>query len=205
MIFAVVPACGQSSRMGRPKLSLPLGTCTVIEHVIVALRSGGVEQVLVVVGPHVPELVPLALAAGAEVLEVPEVTSDMRATVERGLAYLEEHFHPQPDDWWMLAPADQPILSAAVVRDLIAATISPLHNIIIPVHGEKRGHPTLIRWRKVAEIRAMPPDRGINSFLRAHAQETLELPISDPGILSDLDTPEDYARQLAHLPRPTET
>jgi molybdenum cofactor cytidylyltransferase len=205
MIFAVVPACGQSTRMGRPKLSLPLGACTVIEHVIAALRSGGVERVLVVVGPHVPELIPLAIAASAEVLELPEITPDMRATVERGLAYLEVAAHPQPDDWWMLAPADQPILSVAVVRDLIAASISPLHSIIVPVHGEKRGHPTLIRWRAVAEMRALPPDRGINSFLRAHAQETLELPISDPGILSDLDTPEDYARQLANLPRPPET
>ncbi len=34
MIFAVVPAAGRASRMGRPKLSLPLGGRTVLEHVV---------------------------------------------------------------------------------------------------------------------------------------------------------------------------
>ena len=39
MIYAVVPAAGRSSRMGRPKLSLPLGERTVLEQVILALRK----------------------------------------------------------------------------------------------------------------------------------------------------------------------
>ncbi len=167
MIFAVVPACGHSSRMGRPKLSLPLGDRTVIEHVIAALLGGGVDRILVVVGPHVPELVPLVVAPRTDVLALSEATPDMRATVERGLAHLEEQFHPQPEDWWLLAPADHPVLSAAVVRELIAAA-SSAHSIIVPVHAGKRGHPTLIRWRHVEQIRALPADRGINSFLREH-------------------------------------
>ena len=37
MRFAVVPACGHSTRMGRPKLALPLGDRTVIERVVAAL------------------------------------------------------------------------------------------------------------------------------------------------------------------------
>ncbi len=64
MIFAVVPAAGRSSRMGRPKLSLPLGGRTVLEHVVIALRQGGVDEVLVVVGPHdLPVWLATALAA----------------------------------------------------------------------------------------------------------------------------------------------
>ena len=63
MTFAIIPAAGHSTRMGRPKLSLPLGERTVLEHVIAALRQGGVDHVLVVVAPHVAELVPLANAA----------------------------------------------------------------------------------------------------------------------------------------------
>ena len=152
----------------------------------------------------VPELVALAIGAGAEVLALSEATPDMRTTVELGLAFLEEKLHQVPEDWWLLAPGDHPVLTPVVVRQLLAAA-STDRSIIVPVHGGKRGHPTLIRRRLVAKLLAIPPDRGINSFLRAHAQDTLELPITDPGILSDLDTPEDYARQLAHLPRPHET
>lgn len=194
MTFAVVPACGRSTRMGRPKLALPLGGRAVIEHVVAALRGGGVEAVLVVVGPHVPELVPLARSAGAEVLALPEPTADMRSTVEHGLQWLEDRFAPRPDDVWLLAPADHPVLSPAVVRQLLDAAGSSPRSIAVPACAGRRGHPTLIRWRHVAGIRSLPAGEGINAYLRSHRAETLEVPVSDPGILADLDTPDDYER-----------
>src|SRR5262249_51400158 len=117
--FAVLPAAGQSRRMGRPKLALPLGDRSVLERVIDALRQGGVEHVLVVIGPHVPALVPLAALAGAHTLLLPVETADMRSTVEQGLLWLEERFHPTSDDAWLLVPADHPTLDAAVVRELL--------------------------------------------------------------------------------------
>lgn len=188
--FAVVPAAGHSTRMGRPKLTLPLGGRPVIGHVVAALRGGGVANVLVVVGPHVPELVPLAEAAGANVLALPTPTADMRATIEAGLAWVEKRFRPQPDDRWLLAPADHPAISANVVRTLLAAA----DPIVIPVHNGRRGHPTAFRWRHVAGIRALPPNAGVNALLRKHAGEIRELPVPDAGVLADLDTPGDYER-----------
>ena len=65
---AIILAAGKSTRMGRAKLSLPLGGRAVLERVIDTLRQAGIEKILVVVGPHVPELVPLARDAGAEAL-----------------------------------------------------------------------------------------------------------------------------------------
>jgi molybdenum cofactor cytidylyltransferase len=189
--FAIVPACGHSTRMGQPKLALPLGGQTVIERVVSTLRDGGVEHVVVVIGPHVPGLVPLARSAGADVLALDEPTPDMRATVERGLNWFEEQRFPSPDDWWILAPADHPAFPASAVRELLAARSVP-HSIIIPTHNGRRGHPALLRWRHAAGIRALPVNVGINAYLRAHATETLKLPVNDPGILANLDTPEDY-------------
>ena len=53
MRFAVLPAAGKSTRMGRPKLALPLGERTILEQVVAALRQAEVEHILVIVGPHV--------------------------------------------------------------------------------------------------------------------------------------------------------
>jgi molybdenum cofactor cytidylyltransferase len=196
MTFAVVPAAGHSTRMGRPKLSLPLGDRTVIEHVIVALRTGGVEHVLVVVGPHVPDLEPLATAAGADVLTLAEPTPDMRSTVEQGLRWIEERFHAGPNDPWLLVPADHPVLDPELVRRVVAAG-TPERPIVVPAHAGRRGHPTRFAWRHATAVRELPPDQGINALLRACAHEVFELPVTDPTVLCDLDTPDDYARLAA--------
>ena len=196
MTFAIVPAAGHSTRMRRPKLTLPLGDRTVIEHVVAALRAGGVEHVLVVIGPHVTDLGPLAAAAGADVLSLAASTPDMRSTVEHGLRWIEDRFHPGPDEPWLLVPADHPVLSPAVVRQVVAAG-SGERPIVVPMYDGRRGHPTRFAWRHAAAIRRLPAGHGINALLRDRVGEVFELPVADPNVLCDLDTPDDYARLVA--------
>jgi CTP:molybdopterin cytidylyltransferase MocA len=38
---------------------------------------------------------------------------------------------------------------------------------------------------------------GLRRFLTAHAADVVECAIDDPGVLSDLDTPQDYERATA--------
>jgi molybdenum cofactor cytidylyltransferase len=199
MILGLLPAAGKSERMGRPKLALPLGGRTVLERVVTALRQGGVDHVLVVAAPHTAELAPLAEAAGAACLLLRHETPDMRATVERGLAWLEDHFHPGPGDAWALVPADHPALDAAVVRRLLDAHAAAGASVVVPTFQGRRGHPTLIGWEHVAGLRAHPPGEGVNAYLRLHRGRTLELAVDSDAVLCDLDTPEDYER-LLNLP-----
>lgn len=185
--------------MGQPKLLLPLGGRTILEWVVAALRTGGAEHVIVVIGPHVAELQGPAKAAGAEICMLHEPTPNMRATVEHGLRWLEERYQPGSEDAFLLAPADHPMFEADVVRSLCTALLhDPTRSIFIPVHAGRRGHPTLIRWRHVSEMMSRPAQTGINSYLRECSEQIREIPVADPGVLCDLDTPEDY-RQLQQL------
>jgi molybdenum cofactor cytidylyltransferase len=195
MILGLVPAAGKSQRMGRPKLLLPLGGRTVLEQVLACLKTAGIDRTLVVVGPHVPELIPLARAYGAEVLALSEETPDMRSTVERGLSWLEAHCQPADSDDWLLLPADHPTLDAALVHQLLAARADlPAGRILVPTYQGRRGHPTLISWRHVRGIRAWPSGEGLNAYLRRQSEVTVELAVNSPEVLIDLDTPEDYER-----------
>lgn len=182
--------------MGQPKLALPFAGRTVLEHVIQTLREGGVRHVLVVTASHARELHRLAKEAGADVEVLPTVTSDMRSTVEHGLRWLQKFKSPQAADAFFLAPADHPAFSDRLVRQLCQAYLaspSPSSSILLPVHAGRRGHPALIPWKHVPAIKATPRNLGINSFLREHAAEAIELETPERGILLNLDRPEDYA------------
>jgi molybdenum cofactor cytidylyltransferase len=197
MTFALIPAGGKSVRMGRPKLSLPLRGRTVLECVIAALREGGVQHVLVVVGPHVAELASLAKSAGASVCLLPAETPDMRATVEMGLTAIEQRWRPDADEPWLLVPADHPTLDPQLVGQLLRAYEQRGESsILVPVYEGQRGHPAVLAWQHVAGIRRHPSGEGLNTYVRRHAAVTREIAVSSAAILRDLDTPEDYERLL---------
>src|SRR5262249_15596200 len=133
-------------------------------------------------------------------------TADMRATVEAGLFWLEERYHPGPGDFWLLVPADHPTLEAGVVRQLLdARQAHAAATILIPTNQGRRGHPALIAWSHVERIRQLPRGQGLNSYFRECSQETLELPVNSPEILVDLDTPNDYEHLLRTFPSQGET
>lgn len=190
--------------MGRPKLALPLGDRTILEHVIAALRQAKVEHILVVVGPHVAELAVLAESAGASVYSVAEPPAGMRGTIEHGLRWLEERFRPQPEDAWLLALADHPALDASIVQQLESAyAVHPQFSIVIPTYRGRRGHPTLFAWKHVAAIHAYPAELGLNTYIRRHVAETLEVPVDNASVLWDIDTPEDYEWLRQNWPCPS--
>ena len=195
--FGLIPAAGKSRRMGRPKLLLPVGGRSVLEHVLSAMREAGVGDVLVVVAPDAAALAQLASSAGAHVLPLAEDTPDMRATCQHGLAWIEARFQPRADDGWLLLPADHPTVRPGVVRKLLnVAAGNSEHTILVPSFQGRRGHPTWLSWSHVAAIRALPADQGLNAFIRARTLQAREVSWPSDEILRDLDTPEDYQQLL---------
>jgi molybdenum cofactor cytidylyltransferase len=193
--YALIPAAGKSRRMGRSKLLLPIGTSTVLESVLSAIRAAGIQDTLVGVAPDADALAEVARSAGTHVLRLDEDTPDMRATCLHGLAWIEQHFQPRPEDGWLLLPADHPTVNPEVVRALMAAVEEhPEMSIFVPTFAGRRGHPTWLRWSHVPALRALPPGQGLNTFIREHGSKTCEVDWPSDEILRDLDTPGDYAR-----------
>jgi molybdenum cofactor cytidylyltransferase len=198
-VVGVIPAAGLSKRMGRPKLALPLGGSTVLERVIAAVRDGGVEHVLVVLGPTSSRLRDSAERAGASALALDRETPDMRTTVLAGLDHVARTTPLDADDAWLLLPADHPTLDPAVVRTLIqTADQDRVHSIFVPTYAGQRGHPTLLRWSHAAALHELPEGQGLNAYIRGHAAQTREIAWSSAEVLRDLDTPDDYKQLHGH-------
>lgn len=183
--------------MGQPKLLLPFRDSTVLEHVVSAVRAGGVSTVVVVVPPSRDDLIALAMQAKADVCRLETETPDMRASCQAGIRWIEAQYRPSGEDGLLLLPADHPTLDFHVVRAVLEeATRSPRWSIFVPTWNGRRGHPTCFRWEHAAKILQVPEGKGLNAYIRERGEQTCEVPCSSEAILWDLDTPADYERLL---------
>ena len=191
--FAIVPAAGRSRRMGTPKLLLPWGASTVIEHVLAAWQTSETTHTVIVVHPDDEALAEVCRTSGAEVVVPSGPPPDMKVSVRLALEYVTERYAPHESDAWLLAPADMPTLSADVINRVLAAYRADRSKIVVPEHAGRHGHPALFPWSLAAEVARLAEDEGVNRLLARHPVREVECPAE--ALAVDLDTPDDYRRR----------
>jgi molybdenum cofactor cytidylyltransferase len=189
MIVAIVLAAGKSQRMGAQKLLLPLKGVPVITRVVDEVLASPVDEVLVVVGQdrtaieHALQGRPVTLAVN------PEVGGEMLSSVRQGLRALSSQARAA-----LVVLGDQPAISRAVVAELVVAFDRRGGGIAVPTFQGKRGHPLLLSTAYRDEILRSYDAVGLRGLLKDRAGDVIEVPVSVPGILEDLDLPADYLR-----------
>jgi molybdenum cofactor cytidylyltransferase len=193
MTCAIVPAAGSSRRMGRPKLLLPFGRATVVEAVLATLRDAGVARTVVVIAAGDGALRSLARGAGAEVAVNHHPERGMLSSVVAGIEALGGAATlASAGDALLVTPADLPTLRPATVERLIASLEAGGAPLAVPTYLGKRGHPLALAAELLPEIAALDPGVGLRQLLDRHP--VLELPVDDPGVVADVDTPAEYER-----------
>jgi len=194
MICAIVPAAGASRRMGTQKLLLPYAGTTVIGHVVDQLLAAALDGVYVVVGHDAERVIAELARRAVHVVVNPDRDADMLSSVRCGLRAL-----PPQCTAALVALGDQPSVTAGLVDRIVRAHAATGRRIVVPTHNARRGHPLLfsLAWRD--EVLTRFADLGLRGLLRAHGDDILDLPCDSPAVLSDVDTPEDYRRQLESL------
>ncbi len=184
----IVLAAGRSRRMGSPKPLLEVGDDTFLTAAVAALREGGCAQVVAVVGDA--ETAAAARKAGAAVV-MGDPDAEQVDSLRAGLRAL-----PPEATAALVLPVDHPLVRAPTVRALLAAAVRSPGAVIRPVHGGRPGHPTLFPrslWPALADP-ALP--EGARSVVDAPTTETVDVPVDDPGVLADIDTPAAYERHV---------
>jgi molybdenum cofactor cytidylyltransferase len=186
MVSAVVLAAGASSRMGRHKLLLPLGNEPIVRRTVRHACDAGFDEVLVVLG-HGHDEVGAALTGLPVRLAVnPEFASGMGSSFRVAVALLDS------SEAALFALADQPFVTAAEYRKILDAYRQPSAPGIVSVrYGSVMAPPHLFARKFFPELAALV--HGARQVLLDHADETTILQFA-PGLLLDIDTPEDYER-----------
>jgi molybdenum cofactor cytidylyltransferase len=95
----------------------------------------------------------------------------------------------------VLCLVDHPAFEPATLSALLETFERTAAPVVIPTLGGRRGHPVLIARSLFGPLLALGEGQGANTVIRACADRTELVEVSDPGILIDVDDPETY-RQL---------
>ena len=186
---AVILAAGRSARMGRPKLLLPWGKTTVLGHLVEEWQRLGAGQITVV------------CAAG---------DAAIHAELDRlGFPLKERIINPRPDrgmfssiqcaarwkGWrralrhWAIVLGDQPHLRPETLAAVVQAGAKLSGHVSQPAWHGQAGHPVLLP-KELFLLLAHSRAKTLKGFLQR--KRVILCEVDDPGLTTDLDTPEDY-------------
>ena len=193
-VGAVLLAAGQSRRMGRVnKMLVEIDDEAMIVHAARALIASKADPVVVVLG-HEPDRI-RSMLAGMNVSFVynPDFTEGLSTSLRGGLGAL-----PPEVNAAVVALGDMPQVAPEDIDALIDA-FDPDSGatICVPTHDGKRGNPVLWARRYFAEMATISGDVGARHLIGANADQLLEVPRANSGVLIDLDTPEALAAHMA--------
>ncbi|MGH9536092.1 MAG: NTP transferase domain-containing protein, partial [Terriglobales bacterium] len=101
----------------------------------------------------------------------------------------------------VVVPVDRPMFAPTTLAALAAALAAAQEAAVLkPAHAGCHGHPVLYGRAFLAVIAAAPADATAREVARPWAARTLAVAVADPGVLINVDTPEDYRRIAAHRP-----
>jgi CTP:molybdopterin cytidylyltransferase MocA len=193
MAAGVLLAAGESARMGRPKPLLPWGDTTLVEYQVGEMLEAGLERVIVVLGHAWQDVKPYLTGPAVEVV-INEAYRESKAGSLRAVAasLLDE------DEAVVILSVDQPRPRDVLTR-LLAAHDAGAALMTVPVHGGRRGHPTVLAGALIPELRnVLDETLGLRGLIERHRASLREVPFGTPIVLLDLNTPVEY-RQAHEL------
>ena len=193
-VTAIVLAAGASARMGMPKPLLPLAGKPLLAHSLDALRQGGLREIVVVLGAEAERVRRVVSLDGMSVAVNPDPAQGMSSSIRAGLRAA-----PPETAAFLIVLGDQPLVAPGTIRALVARQEATGARILVPTYGGVRGNPVLLHRSLSAEMEAVRGDVGCRGVVARHASEVMEVRVDDPGILVDVDTPDDLERLEAVL------
>ena len=188
--YAVL-AAGSAVRMaGENKLSQSFDGSTVIGTVINNLQAAGVNQLWLVYGVRWG-LDDFNLPSFVHALRNPNARQGMGSSI----ALVVNNLSPTTDHL-LLALGDMPLVRAETTQALILHSAQgDAHdcdaNIWAPTYGGKRGHPVVFDKCWFKALANLNGDQGGAILFDDERAKVSYLEVDDPGILQDIDTPED--------------
>jgi molybdenum cofactor cytidylyltransferase len=188
--IGVILAAGRGGRMGGRKQLTPWpgaeGSKPLVAASYDAIHS--ICDDMVVVLGHISDSVVGALGERPFRRAESDPDAPMFESIRAGLrvALLVD-----PSATVVLQPCDHPEVASSTLRDLIAWSLKRPGQAILPEYGGRGGHPVLIPAHICATLVEADCSDGLKQFWADHPELCHRVPIDDPTVVRDIDTPAD--------------
>jgi len=198
----VILAAGESSRMGRDKALLPWPAAseqsgsqgTFLSSAIRSL-SAATDFVVIVAGNNEATVAPVAYAHGAFVVVNPDPNRGQFSSLQVGLREVLNRGR----DAAIITLVDRPPAAMTTVQTLREAFETAEQKIwaVVPEYGQKHGHPYVTGREMMERFLREPTTGNARDVEHRYLDHIQYLPVSDPFVALNINTPEDYASLLA--------
>ncbi len=189
----ILLAAGASSRMGgADKLMRPIEGEPLLRRT--ARRALGAGPVYVALPPEPHPRYAALSGLDVCIIPVPDAAEGMNASLRRSVAAL-----PPSAPAAMILLADLPDITRDDLNKVMQVVDLKYDNLIWRGATEtgKPGHPVVFSRALFPELLALTGDAGAQSVARAHADQTICVPLPGHNALRDLDTEQDWSDWLA--------
>lgn len=185
---AIVLAAGAGVRFGGGKLLAPFGGRPLIAGALASALAAPVISVVVAIRED-PELeaaiLALDLTDATRLVRVENSAEGMGASLAAAARAL-----PADLDGVFVFLGDMPRVGAEVATTLIRA-LGGRDGVVAPRHAGRRGHPVLFGGDWLPALRDLGGDVGAQALIRQAGARFISVETDDPGVLFDVDRPED--------------
>lgn len=197
----VILAAGESSRMGRDKALLPWPPSppsaappreTLLSATIQLLQPF-TQLVIVVAGKNVREITPVVDATGAFIVLNRAPERGQFSSLQVGL----QEVLNRGRDAAIFALVDRPPARPETLQllcDAFADAYQQEKWAVVPEYQGRHGHPIVVGREMISAFLAAPPTSSARDVEHSFQARILYVPVDDPNVVANMDTPEDYAR-----------
>jgi CTP:molybdopterin cytidylyltransferase MocA len=191
MLAAVILSGGASRRMGSPKALLSYQGRPFLEHLLDVARHSKISVRRVVLGAHAEPIAKEVNLASDEIVINEDWEKGQLSSIQSALRSL-----PPKTDGMILFLIDHPLISSALVDELIETFYSSGKGIVLPVYEGRRGHPVIFSSVLYPDLMKAPLDTGARSVVWAHAGEVQVVQTNEEGCVLNLNDPGTLHRAL---------
>ena len=182
---------GTSTRLGRPKQTLPFGETTLLGHVLRDVEGSSLERVVLVLGGAADDALATLSPARAEIVHNDAYGEGCASSLLAGLDAAGADAEAV-----MLLLGDMPGVDGPVIDQVAACWAERRPWAAVTSYRGELGHPFVFAAGAFDALRALHGDKAVWKLIEEHPDRVERIAV-DRALPRDVDTWEDYEAALS--------